>query len=252
MKRVKYEEGVSEVIGTILILAITVILFSAVFIYLQQLPPAQTSEQITVSQEISFNSSSHTLYENITEKTGSILQRSGTYLTILINGKGYTDVISSLEITDPYGNSSGNFEPGDTIHWSSLSRGINVPGNSVVHSILFYRPTNQIVWQTQNNLSDVLSITAAYYYPSPLIANSSFTFTVQVFTLNVAATHVYLNLISPQGGNSNRSMILYDVSGNLADYFYSATSQSHISSGYEAVIFATSPGVSETRTVYLT
>jgi flagellin-like protein len=252
VKRIKYEEGVSEVIGTILILAITVILFSAVFVYLQQLPPAQTSEQITVSQEISFNSSSHTLYENITEKTGSILQRSGTYLTILINGKGYTDVISSLEITDPYGNSSGNFEPGDTIHWSSLSRGINVPGNSVVHSILFYKPTNQIVWQTQNNLSDTLSITAAYYYPSPLVANSSFTITVQVFTLDVGGTHVYLNLTSFYGNYFNRSMIPYGVSGNLANYFYSMTAPSLIARSYEVVIYASSSNVSETEDIYLT
>ena len=115
MKKVIEEEAVSEVVGTILVLAITVVLFSAVFVYVQQFPLATTSKQITVVQQLSYNIDTHTLFENLTEKTGSILLRSDTYFVVLIDNHEYSTNLANLRVKSPYENSSSLFEPGDTI-----------------------------------------------------------------------------------------------------------------------------------------
>ena len=70
LKEIRREEAVSEVVGTILILAITVVLFAAIFFYVQQFPLANPSQQVTVYPEISYNPASGILYENITLKAG--------------------------------------------------------------------------------------------------------------------------------------------------------------------------------------
>ena len=153
LRKIKDEEAVSEVVGTILILAITVVLFTTVFVYIQQVPLAKAPEQATIYQEISFDANSHVLYENLSDKGGSILLRSETYLIVLVNNVEYSSVLTSLQISDPYGNTSKYFEPGDSILWNSSSVGAKVSNTSKINSILFYKSTNQVLWQSENDLS---------------------------------------------------------------------------------------------------
>ena len=152
LSKIKNEEAVSEVVGTILILAITVVLFATVFVYVQQVPLATAPEQVTIYQEISYDANSHVLYENLSDKGGSILLRSETYLIVLVNNVEYSSVLTSLQVSDPYGNASKYFEPGDSILWNSSSIGAKVSNGSKINSILFYKSTNQVLWQSENDL----------------------------------------------------------------------------------------------------
>ena len=216
----KREEAVSEVIGTILVLAITVVLFAAVFFYVQQFPLASPSEQITVYPEISYNPESHVLFENLSVKAGSIILRSETYLIVIINNVEHTNQLTNITILSPYGSTSRYLEPGDSIQWNSTSIRADVTDNSTVTSILFYKPSSQVLWQSKNNLSSQQSISAFYVTPSPIIANKSYTIVIQVNTFDPNGTEVYLNLTSLYGTEFNTSMSLYRTSGDSAIFYY--------------------------------
>lgn len=242
MRKVREEQAVSEVVGTILILGITIVLFAAVFVYVQQFPLATPSEQVTIYSEITYNPNSHILFENLTDKAGSILLRSESSLVILINDNEYSNLLSSLHISSPYKNSSNYLEPGDTITWNSSSTGSPVSSNSTVNSMLIYKPSNQILWQSRNSLSNQVAITAFYVTPSPMKANESYTIVVQVHTYDPNATVVHLNLTSLYGINLNTTMDLYSVSGNTASFYYLGTSPASIPAYSVAIVFANSGG----------
>ncbi|MEM0135509.1 MAG: type IV pilin N-terminal domain-containing protein [Thermoplasmatales archaeon] len=243
MKEVKEEEAVSEVIGTILVLAITIVLFAAIFFYVQQFPLANPSEQITVYPEISYNIHSEVLYENLTIKAGSILQKSDTYLIILINNIEHTESLNNIKIVSPYGNSSAYLEPGDVVMWNSSSIGITVPANSSINSILFYKPSNQVLWESKNMLSNQILISSLYAIPYPLQGNKSFEIVVIMETYDPNGTSVYLNLTSLYGREFNVSMSLYSYSGNSATFYYYGLSPNIIPKNSTAYVTASSDGV---------
>ena len=60
------------------------------------------------------------------------------------------------------------FEPGDTITWNSSYVGATVRENSSINSMLLYRPSNQVLWQSMNNVSSGLSISVFYVNPSSI------------------------------------------------------------------------------------
>ncbi len=251
MKRIKEEDAVSEVVGTILVLAITIVLFAAVFVYVQNFPLATPSEQITIDSEISYNPTTHILYENLTDQAGSPLLRSQTFLLIMINTVEHSSVLSSVNIETPYGNPSRYLVPGDEILWNSSSLKLNESGNFTVISYLFYKPSNQIVWQSKNYLSNQISINAFYVVPFPIKANDPYTIVIQVNTFDPNSTIVNLNLSSLYGFPVNKTMNLYYVSGDTASFYYEGISPSSIPDNSSANAFATCGATSASSELYL-
>ncbi len=243
MRKPKKEEAVSEVVGTILVLAITIVLFLAVFAYVQHFPLATPSEQLTIYQEISYDPVSQVVTEKLSDKTGSILSTSETFLIVLINGVSYSKPIGSLHIYSPYGNNSDFLQPGDTITWNSSFTGVRVENNSTINSVLFYKPSNQVLWQSSNTISDQLSISAFYVTPSPIRANASFTVVVQVSTFDAANTDAHLNLSSLYGTGMNVTMYAYATSGSIVSFYFTGKATSSVHSYSLITVFVETDGV---------
>lgn len=244
MRDTRKEEAVSEVVGTILVLAITIVLFLAVFAYVQHFPLATQSEQVTIYQELYYDPVSMVVTEKLSDKTGSILPTGETFLIVLINGTAYSKPISSLQIYSPYGNNTGLLKPGDIITWNSSFTGVSVANDSTISSILFYKPSNQVLWQSRNVISDQLSISAFYVTPSPIRANETFTVIVQVSTFDTTDTSAHLNLTSLYGTGMNVTMDAYSTSGSVESFYYTGKAPPTIHSNSFITAFVEADGVS--------
>ena len=251
LKEIRREEGVSEVIGTILILAITVVLFAAIFFYVQQFPLANPSQEVAVSPEISYNPESRIIYENITLKAGSILPMSDTYLIVIINNREFSTSATNLKVQSPYSNSSIYLEPGDVLMWNSSSTGISIPENSTVTSFLFYKPSSQVLWQSKYFITSELSVSSFYSTPYPLKPDASFEIVLEVETFDPNGTYAHLNLTSLYGSNFNVSMSLYSSSGNSATFYFYGTSPSVVPDNSTAYVTVDSEGMSITSELIL-
>jgi flagellin-like protein len=237
VKDVKGEDGVSEIIGTILVLAITVALFSTVFAYIQYIPPATVPEQVTISPSVSLDGADHVLYLNLTENTGSIIARSSTFLMVFIDGREYPTSIASLPMTGPSYSSQKDFGPGDTINWESTFAGITVQDNATFYALLFYKPSSQTLWRSQTFSADEVSIVSAYFYPSPLVPGSQYEIVVDVITLDLPLLKVSANLTTLYNVTTNVTMPQYIVTGNSVTLVYSSTAPDVIPKNASAVIY---------------
>ncbi|MCL4450575.1 MAG: type IV pilin N-terminal domain-containing protein [Candidatus Thermoplasmatota archaeon] len=252
LKEIRREEAVSEVVGTILILAITVVLFAAIFFYVQQFPLANPTQQVAVYPEISYNPDSRILYENITLKAGSILPRSDTYLIVVINNREFSTPATNLKVQSPYSNSSIYLEPGDVLMWNSSSIGINIPENSSVTSFLFYKPSSQVLWQSKYITTGELSISSFYATPDPLKPDASFEIVLEVETFDPNGTSANLNLTTLYGYNLSVSMNLYSTSGNFVTFYFYGNSPHVLSDNSTAYVTVHSNGMLVHSVIILT
>ncbi|MCL5789065.1 MAG: type IV pilin N-terminal domain-containing protein [Candidatus Thermoplasmatota archaeon] len=238
MRRIKEEDAVSEVVGTILVLAITIVLFAAVFVYVQAFPLAVPPKQVTIDSEISYDPSSHILYENLSDMAGSPLLKSETFLLVMINGVEHSIPLSSAKVVIISPGISNYIEPGDKILWNFSPLILNSSDTITVSSYLYYKPSNQILWQTSSYISGQISIGALYLIPSQIGANSSFTVIVQVDTFDPNATTVSLNLSSLYGFYVDREMSLYYISGNVSGFYYEGISPPSLPANFAIVATA--------------
>lgn len=236
------EEAVSEVIGTILILAITVILFAAVFAFVQHIPPAGETDQITLSSDTYYNPISHHLFENMTVETGSTLLSNQSYIILTVNGKVYSVAVSSLKIVGPSLGGHAYIVPGDTIEWNSSDVGVELTNNTSVHFMIYYRPSGQILWQFESFLASQISISSLYSSPSPIIAGEDFTVVVEVNTYDPNGTVAYLNLTSLYGVSTNVSMKAYSISGETLTLYYVGMAPQQIPAKSYALVFVSADG----------
>jgi len=125
-----------------------------------------------------------------------------------------------MRVISPYANSSSLFEPGDTILWNSSSVGATIRENSSINTMLLYKPSNQVLWQSRNNISSQVSISIFYVTPSPLKALETFTIVVQVNTFDPNGTTAYLNLTSLYGMAFNKSMSVYSTTENEENFYF--------------------------------
>ncbi|MEM0141621.1 MAG: type IV pilin N-terminal domain-containing protein [Thermoplasmatales archaeon] len=149
LKPVKTEDGVSEVVGTILILAVTVVLFSSIFVYVEQIPRATPPVQVYFSSSVHYSPSSDLIYENITDEGGSVILRDSTVLIIFIGSDVLRFPLDRLNVTSQEGHTSAYLEPGDTIHWSGSLANFNA---SQLKSLIQYAPTGQVLWQSSYSI----------------------------------------------------------------------------------------------------
>ncbi len=94
----KEDEGVSEIIGNILILMITVILFSGIMAFVQQMPVPQQATKADFSASVSFWDSGHKANLTLTHAGGAVMKTRDTFILIEVNNvnKRYNLSDSSL------------------------------------------------------------------------------------------------------------------------------------------------------------
>lgn len=248
MKEVRYEDAVSEVVGTILVLAITVALFSTVFVYVQVLPPANSPDQVTFSSDFSYSPTRGILHINLTEKAGNILSTNEYYLMVSIDGREYSTPLSSLNFTGPLDQGNhNNLGPGDTVHWKSSLDSIAVSDNSTFYSVVVSRNGGQLLWKSQDYTASQLSINAVYSSPNHLVGGQNFIIVAQIFTMQPSFTHVFINLESISGYPVNETMTLYTQSSNTLTFYYNSIAPSTIPSNAVILIYAENSG---SRTAY--
>jgi hypothetical protein len=140
----KGRAGVSEIIGNLLILAITVTLFSSVLFFVINMPQPQTQ---TISDfKVQTEVSGASLFINITHEGGQTLNGSSTNIYLYRN-----DVPTTLSISSSVSNIGSDWDIGEV--WSYI-----VPGYSssmAVRLMVVDRTSNSIVWQA--TLADTTS-----------------------------------------------------------------------------------------------
>ena len=133
----KGKSAVSEIIGNLLILAITVTLFSSVMLFVINMPAPQ--DQLISDFSAQTGVSGTNLYINITNKGGQTLTDSSTNIYLFENG-----VPAVLGISSSIPSLGSDWNIGEV--WSYI-----VPGYSSsmeVSMTIVDRSTNSIVWQT--------------------------------------------------------------------------------------------------------
>ncbi len=232
VKDIYHEEGVSEVVGTILILAITVALFATVFAYTQHIPPPSKSSQAIIYPSISI--SNNHLYLNLSDKAGSSYLSNYTYLIVNSNGATHSFLLYSLT-------GKGTFGPGDNIYLNGSEYNIQVTKGSNFYILLFSKQYNSIIWKSQNFVGNTLSILNVQVVPSPIIPSQTFTILANVYTLSPSNTQVDMILPSYFGSsnsNVNVTMTKYPSTGNIIEYYATYTAPVSIPSSAYANVTA--------------
>jgi len=228
MREVYREEGVSEVVGTILILAITVALFATVFMYTQHIPAAQKAAQVIIYPNIYIDNG--TLFVNLSDKGGTILSGNSTYLIIDANGTIHSYLV--YQLSKIMGNNIlTRYGPGITLHFNS-SNTFKVSENSTFSIILFSKQYNSILWKSQSYSSSNIFIVYAYSTPAQISPGEYFTIYAQVYTLQPSRTYASLNLstLFGKGIDNNVTMQTLSVEGNIKLFYGTFVSPSFIPS----------------------
>ena len=94
------KKGVSEIIGNILILGITVTLFSSIMVYVSMMPEPQENAYADLTPSVRYIDSSHAIELNLTHKGGQELLSWSTGVYVLVNGTrtnlGLSDSLNPL------------------------------------------------------------------------------------------------------------------------------------------------------------
>ncbi|MGC8992221.1 MAG: type IV pilin N-terminal domain-containing protein [Thermoplasmata archaeon] len=175
IKKYMREKGVSEVIGTLLMLAITVTLFSSVFYYVATMPPPQTQVYASFKAQYYY-------YQNGTFKIiiynvgGESLNAKTTELLIFILNptNRVTYLLSNPLIYEQI--NSYYFSPGMHFTYYSWWNGIkNIGPQSSITLYLIDKLNNQIVWyDVIQGYMKSLEIIGISYFPQPFPALVNF------------------------------------------------------------------------------
>ncbi len=167
------ESGVSEVIGTLLMLAITVTLFSSVFFYVSTLPPPPT--QVYASFQVkylpNYNNGSFILY--LQNLGGESLNAYTTKLELLgTNPSFYVGIdFSNPEILSQL--KSNYFEPGNTIVYKSWWNNVpKINSQTTINLFLIDTLNNQLIYSNLlQGIIKSLQIVGFSYTPVPFYSN---------------------------------------------------------------------------------
>ncbi len=155
-KTIDDEEGVSEVVGAILTLAITVVLFSSVFAGVQNL--SGPDREIHLSLEYDYEENSDAIYINLTHDGGENLEGSETAIYL----SGTDGKTHSFSFSDD--SSGGDLEDdqwsiGETLNLeipSSESLYDDFEGMKTVEAIIIDDTTGKIIWKQNVKKEDVM------------------------------------------------------------------------------------------------
>ena len=146
-RRAKWSRrGVSEIIANILILGITVTLFSSIMFYVASMPAPQENAYADFSSQVNIDKSVSPwqVHVNITHKGGQELKNSYTALYLEFNGKGRT-----LRISDSSPSIGSTWATGETWRWHNSSFDIlfgEVPNPPSMSMMIVDTQRNTVVW----------------------------------------------------------------------------------------------------------
>jgi FlaG/FlaF family flagellin (archaellin) len=133
----KGHNAVSEIIGNLLVLAITVTMFSGVLVFVMNMPPPQDRTISDFNAQTGVSGTS--LYVNITHEEGQPLSDSSTNIYVFKN-----DVSSTLNISSSTSSIGQDWNIGEV--WSYIVPGYD--SSVAVRIMIVDKTTNSIVWQT--------------------------------------------------------------------------------------------------------
>lgn len=131
------DQGVSEVIGTILMLAITVVLFSTIMVSVMALPAPQQTPNADFLATLKLQSGS-TAYLNVTHIGGETLFSSSARIVVI------KDVTDSVTYTLSEGGIADNWDIGET--WSRLLSSIT--SSTRIEVIIADLDSNSLIWSS--------------------------------------------------------------------------------------------------------
>ena len=240
------DSGVSEVIGDILILAMTVTLFSTVFVFVNAFPTpnAQTfvNFEATLSPPVSINGfPSNTTFLNITHEGGQALTSSLTSVVVQVNQ-------NTSVFTLPSGYVSVNPVSGwSNLRWTTDQTWImnltHVTQSSVVGVSIIDKANNYVVWSTVLNGKPSHAypvLQNAWALPNPVKPGSSITINASIYnggsgSITLTANVTLLNnsasitpakmpmYLNPLSGFYNTSTFTVNKSTPLGQYPVSVT-----------------------------
>jgi hypothetical protein len=194
--------GVSEIIGNLLILAITVSLFSGVLFYVESMPAPQNQTSGDFKAQTGISGSN--LYINITHQGGQTLNGSATNIYLFKN-----NVPTTLSISSSNPSIGSNWNIGNV--WSYIMTGYT--STMTVSLMIVDKTSNSIVWQatlagntTYQNTPPIIGDRGLT--PSPVYDQDKVYFFVTVTDLNSNIKTVWVNAAS-LGINGN--ITLYDT-----------------------------------------
>ena len=178
----KKEGGVSEVLGSILVLLITVLLFSTVFYYVSSMPTPNPKiyAQFDANLEIEQDASGQ-YYLNITVKNvgGEALMDWRTMFIVVIDFTAKQHMLSEAPLASQPFDSDGKFSQGESFYYNSSWDGFNYTDESAIRILdisvtLYDKNTGDIIWssklQGRTNMPPVLlRLTSS---PAPVLLNS--------------------------------------------------------------------------------
>ncbi|MHC1710467.1 MAG: type IV pilin N-terminal domain-containing protein [Methanomassiliicoccales archaeon] len=171
--------GVSDIIGNLLILAITVTLFSSIMFYVANMPEPAEATFTDLEPSLSNIQDDSTIWVNVTHKGGQTLKGWSTGIYIFVNGT----LTPALSVGD--GGVGEDWKTGEVwrfkVNFSNEITGLSI--------MIVDKDTNSIVWQTDllggvTNIQLPPIIGTRYTSPSPGLENRSMVLYVQVMDPN--------------------------------------------------------------------
>ena len=193
--RARSKKGVSDILGNILILAITVTLFSTLFYWVSTIPPPPSSVKTDFTAYVLPNTGAPITYINITNIGGSPLYESGTIIYISYENDPAADNHYTIE---QGGIADGSWTPGKS--WSIS--GIDVSNPGAITISIIDTSKNVLVWSNQLQVQATNippQFTAVGTTPdSPIIMGDSFVLWAKVVdpTTSVASVTVSIPYIT--------------------------------------------------------
>jgi len=220
-KKAWTRQGVSEIIGNILILAITVVLFTSILWFVSSMPGPAEKVYTDFTPKLQVDPISGTAYANLTHKGGNTLEDYRTNIYLFVNNNPI-----SLHLSDG-GITSGQWSTGTT--WSYKLTGVSL---STVISVMIVDPeANTVVYQasllggSQAAMSQPI-VGDRGMDPSPTYAGNKVTFYASIFdpdgkldrsSVTLNATSIgqgTISLTDSDGDNTFTSVGTYDAAAS--------------------------------------
>jgi FlaG/FlaF family flagellin (archaellin) len=169
-------KGVTEIVGTILTVSITVVLFSGIMFFVGTMPQPKGTTTTSFAGETTYNNPD--TYVNITQMGGQRLSNSDTRILLTVDGGQQGD----YSLNDG-GMNGQDWVPGLT--WTKKITGIGQYAN--IQALIYQRSVGDVIWQGAVSDSDAMKMPViaskgiwdgAYVYNTPIFNGSSVKFYV--------------------------------------------------------------------------
>ncbi len=134
------ESGVSEIIGNILILMITVVLFSSIMAFVNQMPMPELATKTDFVGSVSFDASGTEATVTLTHSGGAVLPATDTTVFILIDDVSYT-----YKLSEDIGFSHDNWVTG--LEWTKTFTDTSY--SSIITATVIDNIKHSAVWVSQ-------------------------------------------------------------------------------------------------------